>query len=225
MSRPSVANPAKEWIEKLFDECEDEFYESYGVYDGKLISCAQFYIVSSHEINPSVLLSQRMTTFLLMRRRRTLRTGRIASEESILLKNTPKLRDWPRHLLGGRKGKAKRRETKRSRATRSCTTGCEENMRSICCEQHAKKKRPGRRRSAGTRRDVQLLLPAAPQLEAQSWATATSPGRLQEAQCRRCWTWCCTVWTGKTCRRFVKCYGSNRRCGTLISSLSDVKPG
>lgn len=57
MSRPPVANPAEEWMEKLFDECEDEFYESFGVYDGKLISCAQLYIVGSHEINPSMLLS------------------------------------------------------------------------------------------------------------------------------------------------------------------------
>lgn len=35
MSRPTEANPEKEWMEKLFDECEDEFYESFGVYDGK----------------------------------------------------------------------------------------------------------------------------------------------------------------------------------------------
>ncbi|CAK6959408.1 NF-kappa-B inhibitor-like protein 1 [Scomber scombrus] len=33
MSRPTEANPEKEWMEKLFDECEDEFYESFGVYD------------------------------------------------------------------------------------------------------------------------------------------------------------------------------------------------
>lgn len=33
MSRPSVADPEKEWMEKIFDECEDEFYESFGVYD------------------------------------------------------------------------------------------------------------------------------------------------------------------------------------------------
>lgn len=37
MSGPSVGNPEKEWMEKIFDECEDEFYESFGVYDGKNI--------------------------------------------------------------------------------------------------------------------------------------------------------------------------------------------
>lgn len=34
MSRGCV-DPEKEWMEKLFDECEDEFCESFGVYDGK----------------------------------------------------------------------------------------------------------------------------------------------------------------------------------------------
>lgn len=34
MSR-SCVDPEKEWMEKLFDECEDEFCESFGVYDGK----------------------------------------------------------------------------------------------------------------------------------------------------------------------------------------------
>ncbi|GAA6217031.1 NF-kappa-B inhibitor-like protein 1 [Lates japonicus] len=33
MSRPSETNPEKEWLEKLFGECEDEFYETFGVYD------------------------------------------------------------------------------------------------------------------------------------------------------------------------------------------------
>lgn len=37
MSGPSVGDPEKEWMEKIFDECEDEFYESFGVYDGKNI--------------------------------------------------------------------------------------------------------------------------------------------------------------------------------------------
>lgn len=35
MSRPSEADPEKEWMEKLFGECEDEFCETFGVYDGK----------------------------------------------------------------------------------------------------------------------------------------------------------------------------------------------
>ncbi|XP_068430527.1 NF-kappa-B inhibitor-like protein 1 [Clinocottus analis] len=33
MSRPSERDPEKEWMEKLFGECEDEFCESFGVYD------------------------------------------------------------------------------------------------------------------------------------------------------------------------------------------------
>lgn len=35
MSRPSERDPEKEWLEKLFGECEDEFCETFGVYDGK----------------------------------------------------------------------------------------------------------------------------------------------------------------------------------------------
>lgn len=37
MSRPSAVDPEKQWLDKLFDECEDEFCETFGVYDGKLI--------------------------------------------------------------------------------------------------------------------------------------------------------------------------------------------
>ncbi|XP_074473866.1 NF-kappa-B inhibitor-like protein 1 [Sebastes fasciatus] len=33
MSRPSDRDPEKEWQEKLFGECEDEFFETFGVYD------------------------------------------------------------------------------------------------------------------------------------------------------------------------------------------------
>ncbi|XP_040054365.2 NF-kappa-B inhibitor-like protein 1 isoform X1 [Gasterosteus aculeatus] len=33
MSRPSERDPEKEWMEKLFGECEDEFCETFGVYD------------------------------------------------------------------------------------------------------------------------------------------------------------------------------------------------
>ncbi|XP_049460497.1 NF-kappa-B inhibitor-like protein 1 isoform X2 [Epinephelus fuscoguttatus] len=33
MSRPSERDTEKEWMEKLFDECEDEFFETFGVYD------------------------------------------------------------------------------------------------------------------------------------------------------------------------------------------------
>ncbi|XP_059213759.1 NF-kappa-B inhibitor-like protein 1 [Centropristis striata] len=33
MNRPSERDPEKEWLEKLFGECEDEFSETFGVYD------------------------------------------------------------------------------------------------------------------------------------------------------------------------------------------------
>lgn len=42
MSRPSVADTEEEWTEKIFNECEDEFYESFGVYDGKTSMCFCF---------------------------------------------------------------------------------------------------------------------------------------------------------------------------------------
>lgn len=38
MSRPSEKDPQKEWIEKLFGECVDEFHETFGVYDGTFMS-------------------------------------------------------------------------------------------------------------------------------------------------------------------------------------------
>lgn len=136
---------------------------------------------------------------------RTLPTGRNASEESTLQRSTPTLRDWLLRLLGGKKGKAKRSERKRSRATRSCLIGCKKSTRSICHEQRAKRRRPARPRSGAMMRDALLRSRAAPRPEVQSWATATFPGLLREAQCRRCWTWCCTVRTARTCRRSVNC--------------------
>ncbi|XP_029940050.1 NF-kappa-B inhibitor-like protein 1 [Salarias fasciatus] len=33
MSRPRRSDPEEEWLGKLFDECEDEFLETFGVYD------------------------------------------------------------------------------------------------------------------------------------------------------------------------------------------------
>lgn len=33
--RRSSIDPEKEWMDKVFDECMDEFSESFGVYDGK----------------------------------------------------------------------------------------------------------------------------------------------------------------------------------------------
>uniref|UniRef100_A0A665UGZ9 NF-kappa-B inhibitor-like protein 1 n=1 Tax=Echeneis naucrates TaxID=173247 RepID=A0A665UGZ9_ECHNA len=35
LNHPPERDPEKEWLEKLFGECEDEFFESFGVYDGK----------------------------------------------------------------------------------------------------------------------------------------------------------------------------------------------
>lgn len=38
MDRPRETDPEKEWLEKLFGECEDELFETFGVYDGKLLT-------------------------------------------------------------------------------------------------------------------------------------------------------------------------------------------
>lgn len=40
-----MADPEEDWTEKIFNECEDEFYESFGVYDGKT-SCFIFLLFS-----------------------------------------------------------------------------------------------------------------------------------------------------------------------------------
>lgn len=156
---------------------------------------------------------------------RTTGTGLIVLEDSISIKNTPTLRDWPRRLLDGRERRANQRESRKSKATRSCMRGCRGNMRSIWHEQRVKRKRLGRVRSAGTRRGAPLLFMVALPLAAQSWATVTSPGQRLEVQCRRWWTWCCTVWTERTWRCSGKCSGSSRRCGTLINLPSAVKLG
>lgn len=162
---------------------------------------------------------------LLTTTMKTLGTGPIALERSISIKSTLKLRDWRRRLLVGKEGRVDKRESRKSKATRSCMRGCRGSMKSIWHERRVKRKRLGRGRSAGTRRGVRLLFMAAPRLAAQSWATATSPGRLHEVQCRRWWMWCCTVWTERTCRCSVKRSGSSKLCGILINSLSDVKLG
>ena len=44
-SRPPEADPEKEWVEKLFGECEDEFSEVFGVYDGKTHLLLRCYIL------------------------------------------------------------------------------------------------------------------------------------------------------------------------------------
>lgn len=38
MDHARETDPEKEWMEKLFGECEDEFFETFGVYDGKLLT-------------------------------------------------------------------------------------------------------------------------------------------------------------------------------------------
>uniref|UniRef100_A0A667XES7 NF-kappa-B inhibitor-like protein 1 n=1 Tax=Myripristis murdjan TaxID=586833 RepID=A0A667XES7_9TELE len=48
---PPEADPEKEWLEKLFGECEDEFCESFGVYDGKAES---HFFLQSFALNGSV---------------------------------------------------------------------------------------------------------------------------------------------------------------------------
>lgn len=40
MSHPCETDPEKEWLEKLFGECEDEFFETFGAYDGKVLTHA-----------------------------------------------------------------------------------------------------------------------------------------------------------------------------------------
>lgn len=166
-----------------------------------------------------------MIFFPLMMTRKTLGTGLIVSEKSISIKSTQKLNDWQRHLLGGKRRRVNKRESEKSKATRSCMKGCRGSMRSIWHEQHVKRKRLGRVRSAGTMKGARLLSKVALQKAAQSWATATSPGRPSRGQCRRWWTWCCMAWTERTCRCFVKCSASSKRCGTQINLLSDVKLG
>lgn len=164
-----------------------------------------------------------MITYPLMTTRRTLGTGPIVSEESTLTKSMQRLRDWQRHPPAGRGGR--RKGSRSSRATRSCWRSCRRSIKSICLERCVKRRRPGRGRNAGTRRAVLPPSRPAPRPAAQSWATGTSPGRLLRAPCRRWWTWCCTAWTGRTCRPLRKRSGSSRRCGIPISSPSAVKLG
>lgn len=233
MSPPSVADPEIDWIKKMMDECEDEFYESFGVYDGKtpcmhlfslfLFICSRFLYSYPFDVTilPILFVPQMMTICLMTRR--TLQTGQNASEESTLQRSTLMLRDRALHLLGGRKVKVNMSERRRSRATRRCLTGCKENMRNICLEQHAKRRRPARPRSDVMRRDVQRLSIVAPQPKVQSWATATSPGLRREAQCKRCWRWCYTAWIARTCQRSVNCWRSNKPCGILTSLPSGVE--
>lgn len=109
-----------------------------------------------------------MIFFLLMTMTKTLGTGLIVSEESILIKSMQKLNDWQRHLLGGKRGRVNKRESRKSKATRSCMKSCRGNTRSIWHEQHVKRKRLGRARSAGTMKDAQLLSKVALQKAAQS---------------------------------------------------------
>lgn len=144
--------------------------------------------LSSLDNDIVVFVSQLMIFFLLMTTRKTLGTGPIALEGSTSIKSTPKLRDWRRRLLGGKEGRVDKSERRKSKATRSCARGCRGSMKSIWHERRVKRKRLGRGRSAGTRRGARLPFMVAPQLAAQSWDTATSPGRLHEAQCRRWWT-------------------------------------
>lgn len=133
MCHPAAADPEKEWMEKLFDECEDEFYESFGVYDGKFKTCSlmlTFILIFSSNYT-AAFVSQRMIFFPLMMMKKILGTGLIVSEESILIKSMQKLNDWRHHLLGGKRGRVNKRENRKSRATRSSMKGCRGNTKSI----------------------------------------------------------------------------------------------
>lgn len=169
--------------------------------------------------------SQRMIFFPSTTMKKTSGIGRIVSERNIFIKKMPKLRGGRRHLLEGKDRNAKKREPEKKKATRSFTGGCRRSTKSIWDVEPGKRRRLGRLGSAGTRRAVPRPSRGAPQQAAPSWATATSPGRRREAPWRRCWTWCCTAWTGKTCRRSGKCSASSRRCGTRTSLLSAARLG
>lgn len=132
-----------------------------------------------------MFVSQPTIILLLMTMMQTSGTGLIASEESISIKSTPKLRDWLRRPLGGKEGRANRRGSRKSKATESSMRGCRGSTKSIWHERRVKKKRLGWVRSAGTRKAALLLLTPAHRLAAQSWATTTSPGQLHEERCRR----------------------------------------
>lgn len=172
-----------------------------------------------------LLVSQMMIFFLLMTMRKTLGTGLIVLEKNISIKSMRKPRDLQQHLLGGKRKRVNKRESRKRKAIKSCMKSCRGSTKSIWLEQHVKRKRLGRARSAGMMRGAQPLSVAALQLTTQSWATVTFPGQLQGGPCRRWWTWCCTVWTERTYQRFVKCSGSSKLCGIPTNLLRDAKPG
>lgn len=161
MRRQPERDAEKEWQEKLFGECEDEFCETFGVYDGKFephTKTLSFSLSVSPVSNVAVFASQQMIFFLLMTMRKTLGTGPIVLEENISIKRMPKLKDLQRHLRDGkRRRRVKKTESKKSKPTKSCTKDFRKNMRSIWHAQHVRRKRLARAGSAGMRKSVQLL--------------------------------------------------------------------
>lgn len=170
MSHPKP-DREKEWLEKLFGECEDEFYESFGVYDGKFQTYSLIYncvLLCPLDESTAVFVLQLMIFFPLMTTRKTLETGLIVLGKSISIKSMLKPKDWQHHLQAGKGERVNKKRNKKSKARRSCMQGCRGNMPSILLELHVKKKRLGRARRGGTMRGVQLLLIATLQLAAQS---------------------------------------------------------
>lgn len=173
--------------------------------------------------NAAVFVSQLMIFFPLMTTRKTMGTGWIASGKNTMIKNSPRPRDLRHRLLGGKEAKVKKK--KKSEAARSCIRSCRRSTRSIWLEQLAKRRRLDAARSGSTMRGARLPSRVAPRQRARSWASATSPGPLREVRSRRWSRWCCTVWTERTCPRFVKRFESSKHCGIRISSLRGVKLG
>ena len=116
----------------------------------------------------AVFFSQLMISFLLMTTRKISGTGQVVLGENISIKRMLKLKDWQRRLQNGKERRVNKTKRRRRKATRSCMRSCRGNMMSTWLEQHVKRKRLDRERSAGTTRSVQLLSRVAPQRPAQS---------------------------------------------------------
>lgn len=97
-------------MEKLFDECEDEFCESFGVYDGNSKPLTLNFDVRIM-FEYFLAFSQQMIFFPSMMMRKTLGIGQIVSDGNTLIKSMQKLRDWQHRLLDGKDRRANKRET------------------------------------------------------------------------------------------------------------------
>ena len=53
-SQQPVADQEKEWREKLFGECENDFFESFGVYEGTF----DFYFIRLLDIRSTLIINK-----------------------------------------------------------------------------------------------------------------------------------------------------------------------